>query len=201
MNGARTMGRTAAVVALAASLAACVSPPKTYIVLLPSPDGTVGSVMVRNQYGEQIISEAQKGALLDGNKGIFDVTQAQIDRDFGAAVAARPILPEHFLLFFELGSSKLTADSQRELPRILDIARARTTADISVIGHTDTLDKASSNEILGLKRAEAIADQLKQLGLENINLSIESQGLRNLLVPTAMGVAEPRNRRVEITIR
>ncbi|SFB71955.1 OmpA family protein [Polaromonas sp. OV174] len=195
------MGRAVAVLAMAALLAACVSPPNSYIVLLPNPDGTVGSVMVRSERGEQVISQARQGVLLDGSKDIFAIPQAQIEQDFGAAIAARPPLPEHYLLFFELGSNKLTAESQRELPRILDRARARTTADISVIGHTDTLDKASSNEVLGLKRAEAIAEQLKQLGLENIQLSIESQGLRNLLVPTPMGVAEPRNRRVEITIR
>lgn len=201
MNWIGIIGRTLVVLTMAASLAACVSPPHSYIVLLPNPDGTVGSVMVTSQRGEQVISQAQQGVLLDGSKEVFDVAQAQIERNFGAAIAARPLLPEHFLLFFELGSSKLTADSQRELPRILDIARARTTADISVIGHTDTLDKASSNELLGLRRAEAIAEQLRKIGLQDIKLSIESQGQRNLLIPTSVGVAEPRNRRVEITIR
>ena len=201
MKGFCSIGKIAAVLAMAASLAACVSPPGSYIVLLPNPDGTVGSVIVRSQRGEQVVSQADQGVLLDGSKAAFDVPQTQIARDFGAAVAARPLLPEHYMLFFDLGTSNLTAESKKELPRILDRARARKTADISVIGHTDTLESASFNYLLGLKRAKAIAEKLRHLGLENMELSVESQGLRNLLVPTPMGVAEPRNRRVEITIR
>lgn len=200
MKRSCSIGRIAAVLAMVVWLAACASPP-SYIVLLPNPDGTVGSVIVQSQRGEQVVSQADHGVLLDGSKPAFDVPQAQIARDFGAAVAARPPLPEHYMLFFELGSSKLTPESQRELPRILERARARKTADISVIGHTDTLESASYNYLLGLKRAKAIAEQLRHLGLENMELSVESQGLKNLLIPTPMGVAEPRNRRVEITIR
>ncbi len=181
-------------------LGACAGP-SSYIVLLPNPDGTVGSVIVKSQHGEQVVSKADQGVLLDGSKAPFDVPKAQITQDFGAAIAARPILPEHYMLFFDLGNSNLTAASKKELPVILDRVRARKSADISVIGHTDTLDTASSNYLLGLKRAQAIADQLRQLGLDHINISVESQGLTNLLVPTPMGVAEPRNRRVEITIR
>ncbi len=185
---------------MAVSLAACVSP-ASYVVLLPNPDGTVGSVIVKSQRGEQIVSKADQGVLLDGSKAAFEVPKAQIARDFGAAVAAQPLLPEHYMLFFELDTSVLTAASKKELPRILDRVRARKTADVSVIGHTDTLETASYNYQLGLRRARAIAEQLRHLGLENIEISVESQGLRNLLVPTPMGVAEPRNRRVEITIR
>ena len=201
MKGFCAIGRIAAVVVMAIWLAACATPPSSYIVLLPNPDGTVGSVIVKSQHGEQVVSQADHGVLLNGSKAPFDVPQAQIKRDFGAAIAARPILPEHYMLFFELGNSNLTAASEKELSVILDRVRARKTADISVIGHTDTLDTPSSNYLLGLKRAQAIADQLRQLGLDHINISVESQGLTNLLVPTPMGVAEPRNRRVEITIR
>lgn len=200
MKGFCAIGRIAAVVALTLWLAACAGP-RSYIVLLPNPDGTVGSVIVKSQHGEQIVSKADQGVLLDGSKAPFEVPKTQIAQDFGAAIAARPILPEHYMLFFELGNSNLTAASKKELSVILDRVRARKTADISVIGHTDTLDTPSSNYLLGLKRAQAIADQLRQLGLDHVNISVESQGLTNLLVPTPMGVAEPRNRRVEITIR
>ncbi len=200
MRGLCSIGRMTAAVAMAVWLAACAGP-SSYIVLLPNPDGTVGSVIVKSQHGEQIVSKADQGVLLDGSKAPFDVPKAQIAQDFGAAIAARPILPEHYMLFFDLGNSSLTAASKKELPVILERVRARKSADISVIGHTDTLDTPSSNYLLGLKRAQAIADQLRQLGLDHINISVESQGLTNLLVPTPMGVAEPRNRRVEITIR
>ena len=72
---------------------------------------------------------------------------------------------------------------------------------MSVIGHSDTQGKAEANEALALRRAGAIAQQLRQLGLQDPVLSVESHGERNLLVPTPDETAEPRNRRVEITLR
>jgi outer membrane protein OmpA-like peptidoglycan-associated protein len=72
---------------------------------------------------------------------------------------------------------------------------------MSVIGHSDTQGAAEANENLALQRATAIAQQLRDLGLANTVLSVESHGERNLLVATPDETAEPRNRRVEITLR
>jgi outer membrane protein OmpA-like peptidoglycan-associated protein len=40
-----------------------------------------------------------------------------------------------------------------------------------VIGHTDNQGKADANVALGLKRARAIAEQLRQMGLQDTALS------------------------------
>ena len=186
---------------LAALLAGCASGPGSYVVLLPSPDGTVGRVLVQSPQGEQVLTQAQQGTSLDGSAPPFAVSKEQLARDFGAAQAARPVLPEQFLLYFESGGSELTAESKALLPRILERALARTALDMSVIGHTDTQGKADANEALALKRAGSIAEQLRQLGLQNALMLVESHGERNLLVNTADEVAEPRNRRVEVTLR
>ena len=87
------------------------------------------------------------------------------------------------------------------LSSIIERAKARTSVDMSVIGHTDTLGKADANEALALTRASAMAEQLQQLGLPKLVLTVESHGERNLLVPTPDETPEPRNRRVEITLR
>ena len=193
--------RTLAPLLLSAWLAGCASPPVSYVVLLPSPDGSVGRVIVQGAQGEQVLTQAQQGVALNGSGQTFDVSPEQLARDFGATLAARPPLPEQFLLYFQSGGSELTAQSQALLPHILERALARSALDMSVIGHTDTQGKAEANEALALKRAGAIAEQLRQLGLQNAVLTVESHGERNLLVPTADEVAEPRNRRVEITLR
>lgn len=199
----------AAALTLAALLAGCASPPPTqppkgpgsYVVLLPSPDGSVGQVVVQGQGGEQVLTQARQGAALDGSTLPFTVSQEQLQRDFGAALAARPALPEQFLLYFETGGAELTAQSKALLPQILERTRARTALDMSVIGHTDTVGRADVNEALALRRANAIAGQLRQLGLQNAVLTVESHGKRNLLVATPDETPEPRNRRVEITLR
>lgn len=180
-------------------LTACAGP-GPYAVLLPSPDGSVGQITVTGANGSQVLSQASSGAALDGSTAPFAVSPAKLQRDFGAAMAARPPLPEHFLLYFGQGS-ELTPASKVLLAQVLERAKARSALDISVIGHTDTQGAANTNEALALERANAMAAELRQLGLPDVVLSVESHGERNLLVPTADEVAEPRNRRVEITLR
>jgi adhesin transport system outer membrane protein len=70
-----------------------------------------------------------------------------------------------------------------------------------VVGHSDTQGAAQANEALALQRAGAIAEQLRQLGLQGTTIVVESHGERNLLVATPDDTPEPRNRRVEITLR
>ncbi len=189
----------AAALALAALMTGC-SGPRSYAVLLPDADGSVGQVTVQGPGGSQVLTQAMTGARLDGGSPPFEVSKKQLERDFGAAMGARPALPEQFLLYFEQGSV-LTANSQTLLAQVLTRVRLRATADVSVIGHTDTQGAAPANEALALERANAVAEQLRQLGLQNVTLSVESHGERNLLVKTPDEVAEPRNRRVEVTLR
>ncbi|KAB2920026.1 MAG: OmpA family protein [Dechloromonas sp.] len=180
-------------------LAACGS--KSYVVLLENPDGSTGAVVVKGSKGEQVIDRARHGAALDGAKPAAAVAEADIQRDFGSAMAARPLLPERFLLYFTSGGAQLTAESQALLPKIVDSAAKRPAVDVSIIGHTDTVGRAEQNEELALKRAQAIAELIKAKGLQVHALTVESHGERNPLVRTADEVAEPRNRRVEISLR
>jgi adhesin transport system outer membrane protein len=192
--------RLVAAIAFAALLVGCAGP-SSYVVLMPSPDGTVGKVLVRGKDGQQLLTQAQTGADLDGSKAPFAVKIEDLWRDFGPALSARPAMPEQFLLYFEVGGTELTLESKALLPQILERARSRRSLDMSVIGHTDTQGAADANEALALQRATGIAQQLRQLGLADAVIAVESHGERNLLVPTPDDTPEPRNRRVEITLR
>lgn len=186
---------------LACALLTACAGPQSYVALIPSPDGSLGKVVVKGQQGEQLLTRARQGALLDGSQPPFDVSEEQLQRDFGAAMRARPAMPEQFLLYFETGGSELTAESKALLQRIVQTALNRTAVDMSVIGHSDTQGAAQANEALALQRATAIAEQLRGLGLANTTMVIESHGERNLLIATPDETPEPRNRRVEITLR
>ena len=70
-----------------------------------------------------------------------------------------------------------------------------------VIGHTDTTGAGLSNVELGLKRANSVRNLLVEARLNPALIEVTSHGEADLLVPTGDDVAEPRNRRVEITIR
>lgn len=180
-------------------LAACGG--KSYVVLLENPDGSTGAVVVKGSRGEQLIERAGQGAATDGSTPPAPVAAADIERDFASAMAARPLLPERFLLYFESGGAQLTAASQALLPQIVAKAAQRPAVDVSIIGHTDSVGRAELNEELALKRAQAIAELIKSQGLQVHALSVESHGERNPLIKTADETAEPRNRRVEISLR
>ena len=202
MNFSNKTVLLAATLTLLAVLAGCAAKGAgSYVVLLRDPDGNAGKVIVQSPQGEQVLTEVFKGAALDGKREPFFVMQDQLQRDFGAALAAMPLPPEQFLLYFKSGVPELTAESMAELQRVLQRTRARPSPDISVIGHTDTVGSAENNKALGLRRATAMAEQLRQLGLQNTTISVESHGEGNLLVRTPDNTAEALNRRVEITIR
>lgn len=174
--------------------------PVSYVALLENPDGTTGKIVVSGEKGTQWIDQARSGAPLDGSEPAVPISDEKLKEDFGAVLAARPMMPERYLLYFESGT-QLTAESEALLPRILDSAARRPGVDVSVIGHTDTVGKAEANAVLGLKRAQAIADRLVGMGLKTNALSVESHGEANPLVWTADETPEPRNRRVEVSIR
>lgn len=182
-----------------ALLAGCGS--KSYVVLLENPDGSTGAVVVKGAKGEQVIDQPRQGAAVDGSTKPAAVPAADIQRDFGSAMEARPILPERFLLYFESGGAQLTAESNALLPKIVENAAKRPAVDVSIIGHTDTVGKAEQNEALALKRAQSIAELIKKKGLQVHALSVESHGERNQLFKTPDETSEPRNRRVEVSIR
>lgn len=174
--------------------------PGSYVVLIPSPDGSVGRVMVQGKQGEQVLTEAGQAVSLDGGVPI-EVSEDKVKADFGSAIAARPLLPEKFIFYFNKGSTQLTQESRALLPGVLAKARARQALDIWLIGHTDTTGDAKRNDTLGLKRAQALAKNFEKLGLKDLTMTLESYGERSLQVVTPDNTSEPRNRRGEVTLR
>lgn len=173
-----------------------------YVVLLESPDGTTGALVVEDAKGETRLDRAHQGLIIGaGGSGAFNVGQMRIARDFSAALAAQPPLPQRFQLYSKLGSAELTDESERAIEQVIEAIRLRGPSAVSVIGHTDTLGDARWNERLGLIRAQSVADLLKSRAIDVIDLSVSSHGERNLLIETPDGVSEPRNRRVEISVR
>lgn len=84
---------------------------------------------------------------------------------------------------------------------MIDSIKQRNSFDISVNGHSDSTGTAEYNLDLSLKRALHMRDILVKAGINEIYISTTSHGEGNPLIPTKKGVAEPRNRRVEIIVR
>ena len=78
---------------------------------------------------------------------------------------------------------------------------ARPVPDLIVIGHTDTTGTRAANFALGRTRAMMIRDLLAASGVDRAVISVSSHGETELQVQTPDGTPEPRNRRVEISVR
>jgi outer membrane protein OmpA-like peptidoglycan-associated protein len=175
------------------------------VVLLPDQsDGSVGRAVVTNPAGSVELASARASVSVSSNQPLPPVTvmsEANVQQLFGDVLAALPIAPEHFTLQFLFESDSLTDESRSLLPKILQSARTRPFPDVAVIGHTDTTGSATGNYELGLRRANAIRGRLVDAGIDRALIDVTSHGEADLLVKTADDVADPRNRRVEITIR
>ena len=129
------------------------------------------------------------------------MSEADVQRLFGDVLSTLPPPPEHFTLHFRFESDELTEESRVLLGRILDAVKKRPASEVAVIGHTDTAGAPTSNFELGLKRAQMIYKLLVGEGLDTSLIEVTSHGEGDPLVRTADEVLEPRNRRVEISIR
>lgn len=193
-------GVVVAALATCCLLGGCAS--RSYAVLLPSPDGSVGAIVVTTSKGSVLVNKGQQAVALDGSTATpFNVADAKLQKDFGSALGAQPALPLHYQLYFNTGGADLTAESEAMIPSILATVRERGMCAISVIGHTDTAGDQENNEQLGLVRANAIANFLRKNGLQALELTVTSHGERNLLVKTPDNTPQPKNRRVEINVR
>jgi outer membrane protein OmpA-like peptidoglycan-associated protein len=126
---------------------------------------------------------------------------SEVRQEFGAVLAALPGRPKSFQLYLHEGTDQFTPESQVELDRMLAELRQRGAPDVVVIGHTDRVGNLQSNDRLSLQRAERVRMELVKLGIAENRIQIAGRGERELLVPTADEVSEPRNRRVEISVR
>lgn len=180
-------------------LAACVS---ERVVLLPSADGHPGAVVVRDASGEQLINKPYTGTVRRfGSNSPTESSAEEIRDRFAAALAAQPVRPTTYLLYFQVGGNQLTESSLADFERIRKEVGERAASEIVVIGHTDRVGPAEGNDALSKRRADAIREQLIGTGVSPTKIEAIGRGERDPLVPTADDVDEPKNRRVEIIVR
>jgi outer membrane protein OmpA-like peptidoglycan-associated protein len=206
------MRRTLAVCVLILPLAAaCATPPRTAppsprasIVLLPDVQGKTGAIIVSNGQGERLLSNPRQSVTVAGGSAPVEshvMTEKEVQALAGPALAALPKPPLQYILYFKHDSVDLTRESRGLLREVIRAVRERPPVDISVVGHSDTVGSKSYNYQLSLKRARAVAALLTTAGVKPSILEITSHGENNPLIPTGDQVSEPRNRRVEVTVR
>lgn len=194
-----------------AVLAGCASsPPKASprtqdtIVLLPDASGKTGAIVVSGGGQEVRLSETNQAVVVrEGSPPgkPFVMEEKELASFAAPALKALPLPPKQFILYFEHNTAVLTGKSRALLANVMKTIKERQPVDISVVGHTDTVGDRGYNLRLSHRRAKAVADLLIEQGVDRSILDVTSHGKENPLIPTGDQIHEPRNRRVEVTVR
>jgi outer membrane protein OmpA-like peptidoglycan-associated protein len=175
------------------------------IVLVPDPDtGQTGRAVVSTPSGSVDLTRPRDSTKVSDYRRPSSVTtmsESELSRLFGEVLSTLPPPPQHFTLFFRFESDELTDESRALVPEILKAVKDRPVPEVAVVGHTDTTGTPATNFELGLKRANMVRSLLIEVGLDASFIEVTSHGEADPLVRTPDDIYEPRNRRVEITIR
>jgi iron complex outermembrane recepter protein len=165
------------------------------------------SAYVRYQNAEQYILTSPFG--IDG--GFYYVRASY---KFGAApapmpepapVAMTPSTPapppaKTYLVFFDWDRADLTEKARAIVATAAQATTQGGGAKIEVNGYTDLSGTKAYNQRLSIRRAETVEAELVRDGVAKNEIAIHGYGESSPLVPTAPGVREPQNRRVEIIL-
>ena len=177
---------------------------KSVVLLLPDPGGHVGTVTVTNEKGAQTLTLAGTATRIESGKTAPEAPAAlsaeEQEKLFGAALRALPPPPVRFLLYFTSDGVQLTPESQALLPKVLATTRERMPLDVSVVGHASAIGDEKYNVELSHRRAVTVRDLLVKVGVPREAFEVTSHGSRNPLVISS-NPNEPKNRRVEVTVR
>jgi outer membrane protein OmpA-like peptidoglycan-associated protein len=106
-------------------------------------------------------------------------------------------------ILFELGSSKLTLKSRRELDKIAMLLQKQKTLEFEIKGHVcctsnlylDALDKETNTHNLSLNRAKTVYNYLQDKGINRLRMKYSGKGNKYPL-----GQGDMMDRRVEFYI-
>jgi outer membrane protein OmpA-like peptidoglycan-associated protein len=116
------------------------------------------------------------------------------------APPAPPGQVQSFIVFFDFDRATLTGTAVQTIQQAATKAKSGQVARLTVTGHADRSGSDAYNMALSLRRANAVKNQLVRDGIAASSIAIIGRGESQPLVPTADGVREPQNRRVEIVL-
>jgi len=146
-------------------------------------------------------SDDNNHAVLLGLRYAFNVTPPAVPAAPPPVAAPAPTAARSYLVFFDWDSAAL---NERARQILAEAARNTTRVQVTrieVAGHADRSGAPAYNLALSRRRAEAVAAELVRLGVAKQAIDIQAFGDTRPLVPTAAGVREPQNRRVEIVLQ
>lgn len=103
-------------------------------------------------------------------------------------------------LFFETGKATLTAESDPELKRIVQVMQENATLQIEISGHTDNTGSDELNNKLSQDRADAVKNYLMNAGVKSDRIRTKGYGKTKPKADNSTEEGRQMNRRVEFAI-
>ena len=156
------------------------------------------------------LEQQEEGHQLDHIARCRDEFYAALDRLDGAMAEApppaapaptpppAPVAPQTFVLFFDFDSDTITPAGAAVIDEAIAAAGSGGFSEFSVTGHADRAGSEDYNLDLSLRRADAVRDALTGRGFDLDGIFVAGRWEAEPAVPTADGVREQANRRVEI---
>jgi opacity protein-like surface antigen len=168
-----------------------------------STTGSLGT-LVTARNATTLVSEP-----VSGKVGLQEHTlMAKLNYHFGAppppppAPAAMPapppVAPKVFIVFFDWDKDVVTPEGEAIIEQAAAAYKSGAPVQLQVTGYTDRSGSPGYNQRLSERRANNVAKALAALGVPQNEMVVSGRGENDNRVPTAPGVREPQNRRVEI---
>ncbi|CAA7617367.1 Outer membrane protein [Candidatus Terasakiella magnetica] len=110
-----------------------------------------------------------------------------------------PLIPQPLVVLFDTNKAEITGSAMQNLYDVAETLKTAKLNTVRVYGFTDTVGAKSHNQKLSDRRAKAVVEQLKKLGVTAQMVDVKGFGKDKLAVPTKDNISEHRNRRVEVT--
>lgn len=147
------------------------------------------------------------GAAVGGGAGYYmDVQEAKLrERLRGTGVSVTRVGDSLILnmpgnITFRTGSSDLNAGFYQVLDSVGIILKEYDETSIAVVGHTDSVGDASSNQLLSEQRAQSVASYLRSQGIGGQRFIVMGNGEQRPIANNTTKEGRAQNRRVEITL-
>ncbi|TWC66567.1 OmpA family protein [Herbaspirillum sp. SJZ099] len=196
------MNKSLALCLAVLALAGCAGPTERF-VLLPQPDGSNSSIVVKTAAGEAAL--ATPYASVESASGKIGkaatLSESEVQARYAPVMQSLPLRPRTYELLFELGSDRLTPASRKLLEEAIEEFRTFPAGEFILVGHADNIGSDAINESLSVRRAQLVERELIRARIAPLSIEVVGKGAREPRIPQKKGVPEPRNRFVEIRIR
>jgi OOP family OmpA-OmpF porin len=167
------------------------------------PEITAAAVVAYDRWVELEHNRWNRPAIDDARDVFFDLLTKLSEAHTASGDVPTTTIPAEStsaVLYFPLGSDTLGDSALAALAELVRYVQSSGNVTVNINGHADRVGSEDYNMSLSERRARFIKQKLEKTGIAATMMQHFAFGETDPAIPTADGVNEPRNRRVEIYI-